>query len=163
MFHVPRSCMTEPLSDKLKKELHISSSSSNGAVNTSDSSTNAPKLLLVEDNKIALFTLENLVRQAGCVFFSAMDGERALDLSQTQPFDLIITDLGLPGLSGIDLTIRIRLLEQELQKAPIPIIGLTAHSEEHIKQECLQAGMNEVYTKPMTSAVLASIKKTYFA
>lgn len=122
-----------------------------------------PKLLLVEDNKIALYTLENLISQSQCRFISVMDGEAALQLAQTQAFDLIITDLGLPGLSGIDLTRKIRMFEKEKCKPPIPIIGLTAHSEEKIKRNCLQSGMNEVYTKPMTTDVLARIKNTYFA
>lgn len=122
-----------------------------------------PKLLLVEDNKIALFTLENLISQSQCRFTSVMDGEAALQLAQTHSFDLIITDLGLPGLSGIDLTRKIRMFEQEKYKSPVPIIGLTAHSEEKIKRNCLQSGMNEVYTKPMTTDVLARIKNTYFA
>lgn len=125
--------------------------------------TEKPQLLLVEDNKIALFTLENLIKQSQCCFTSVMDGEAALQLAQTHSFDLIITDLGLPGLSGIDLTRKIRMFEKEKYKAPIPIIGLTAHSEEKIKRNCLQSGMNEVYTKPMTTAILARIKHTYFA
>jgi signal transduction histidine kinase/CheY-like chemotaxis protein len=120
-----------------------------------------PNLLLVEDNKIALFTLENLVTQSQCQFTSVMDGEAALHLTKTSSFDLIITDLGLPGLSGIDLTHKIRVLEQENQRQPIPIIGLTAHSEEKIKKNCLQAGMSEVYTKPITIEDLAKIKNTY--
>ncbi|MGC1182185.1 ATP-binding protein [Legionella sp.] len=121
-----------------------------------------PKLLLVEDNKIALFTLENLISQSQCQFTSVMDGEAALQLAQTQSFDLIITDLGLPGLSGSDLTSKIRAFEKEKNKPAIPIIGLTAHSEERIKKSCLQSGMNEVYTKPMTLEVLSRIKNTYF-
>lgn len=128
-----------------------------------DAFTCIPNLLLVEDNKIALFTLENLITQAGCRFTSVMDGETALHLACSKTFDLIITDLGLPGLSGIDLTLKIRAFEKEQQKTPIPIIGLTAHAEEHIKRGCLQAGMNEVFTKPMTADVLAAIKKVYFS
>ncbi len=120
-----------------------------------------PKLLLVEDNKIALFTLENLVIQSGCQFTSVMDGETALHLAQSEVFSLIITDLGLPGLSGKELTQKIRLFEKENQLTPVPIIGLTAHSEEKIKKNCLLSGMDEVYTKPMTIEVLAKIKKKY--
>lgn len=122
----------------------------------------APRLLLVEDNRVALFTLENLMAQSGFRFTSAMDGETAFHLMQKQSFDLIITDLGLPGLSGMELTQKIRAWEQERQIPAIPIIGLTAHSEEKIKSNCVQVGMNEVYTKPMTTEVLEKIKSTYF-
>lgn len=122
----------------------------------------SPALLLVEDNKVALFTLENLLAHAGYQFTSVMDGERALHLFKTQEFDLIITDLGLPGLSGIELTSKIREFEQETGKNATPVIGLTAHSEEKIKRNCLASGMNEVYTKPITADILSAIKATYF-
>ncbi len=128
----------------------------------STSNKKEPKLLLVEDNKVALFTLENLISQAGLKFISVMDGESALHLSQSESFDLIITDLGLPDLSGIELTSRIRTLEKEERKRPIPIIGLTAHSEEKIKKSCLESGMDKVFTKPMTLDILMKIKEIYF-
>lgn len=121
-----------------------------------------PKLLLVEDNKIALFTLESLLGQAQWPFVSVMDGEAALQLIEEQSFDLIITDLGLPGISGIDLTKSIRTQEKEKQKDPVPIIGLTAHSEESIKLKCQLAGMNAVFTKPMTIDILSQLKAQYF-
>lgn len=128
---------------------------------TLQDSMDSPCILLVEDNKIALLTLENLITQVGCCFVSAIDGEIALDLATNQFFDLIITDLGLPGLSGIDLAYSLRALEYKFKKNPIPIIGLTAHAEEKIKQECLDAGMNDVLSKPMTFATLKMIKTTY--
>lgn len=145
----------------MKKKLHTSFSSSIGAINLSKDFENPINFLLVEDNKIALFTLERMIAQAGCQFTSLTDGESALHMAKTKLFDLIITDLGLPGLSGIELTLNIRAFEREKQRTSIPIIGLTAHSDEHIKQTCLQSGMNEVFTKPMTIDILATIMKTY--
>lgn len=124
---------------------------------------NVPHLLLVEDNKIALITLQSQIKRAGLQFTSAMDGESALDLAMHQSFDLIITDLGLPGLSGIELTEKLRHFESEQKKPAIPIIGLTAHAEDKIKLECLQAGMNEALTKPLTFDKLNEIKFTYFS
>ena len=118
--------------------------------------------LLVEDNKIALFSLERLVVQIGCQFISVMDGEVAFDLAKNKTFNLIITDLGLPGLSGIELTSKIRAFEKEMQKKPAPIIGLTAHSQEETKQACLKSGMNEVFTKPMTFELLSTLVRNYF-
>ena len=130
---------------------------------TSEIPSDAPRLLLVEDNHIALLTLENIATQAGCQFRSAIDGETALKLAKTEPFDLIITDLGLPGISGIDLTQKLRQFEKEQHKKPIPIIGLTAHAENKIKKECLQSGMNAAFTKPMNPETLEKIKLTYLS
>jgi signal transduction histidine kinase/CheY-like chemotaxis protein len=136
---------------------------SNGVNKVVDSPKEAANLLLVEDNRIALFTLETLITQAKLRFISVIDGETAFHLVEANKFDLIITDLGLPGLSGIELTRKIRAFEKEKQMPATPIIGLTAHAEGKIKQDCLKAGMTDVFTKPMTADVLNKIKKVYFS
>lgn len=122
---------------------------------------NAPHLLLIEDNLIALLVLENLVASAHCQFTRAIDGETGLELAKTQPFDLIITDLGLPEMSGSEMTTQLRVFEMEHHKKPVPIIGLTAHADDKAKQECIQSGMNEALTKPMQANQLETIKSTY--
>lgn len=133
-----------------------------GLVNSQDVAEDAPLLLLVEDNNIARLMLEKLVSQAGYRYKSVVDGEGAFELAKKKSFALIITDLGLPGISGIDLTKKIREFERNLQKTPIPIIGLTAHADPKIKSSCVDAGMNEAYTKPMSYAILDTIKTKYF-
>jgi PAS domain S-box-containing protein len=125
--------------------------------------SHAPHALLVEDNKIALLMLENLVTQAGYRFTSATDGEMALTLAKTHAFDFVITDLGLPKLSGIEFTRALRALESHHHNQSIPVFGLTAHADVKIKAECLEAGMNKAFTKPMTPAMLESIKINYFS
>ena len=80
---------------------------------------------------------------------TAVDAELALELVKTQPFDLIITDLGLPGLSGDEMTAVIRAYERDHHLKPMAIVGLTGHALGDITQTCLNAGMNEVYRKPM--------------
>ncbi len=124
---------------------------------------NAPKLLLVEDNHIALLTLEHMINQAGFHYRSAHDGENALNLVTEEVFDLIITDLGLPGLSGLDLTKKIRAYEKEHNRPPVPIIGLTGHDAAKIKNHCLNAGLNDTFTKPLTPEALEKIKFIYFS
>ena len=119
-------------------------------------------VLLVEDNKIALFMLESLVTQAGYHFSSARDGVTALEMAQKQSFDLLITDLGLPKLSGLDLTRALRADIHGLNRS-IPIFGLTAHPNFKINAECLDAGMNKAFTKPMSAAILDSIRLNYFS
>lgn len=116
-----------------------------------------PHLLLVEDNTIALKIIGIMVQGAGYTFSSAEDGEKALDLAKSIDFDLIITDLGLPGLSGYELSQHIRKWEKSQKKSPIPILGLTGHAHETVRQECLGCGMNEVYTKPINQIILRQI------
>lgn len=116
-----------------------------------------PHILLVEDNLIALRLLETLIEGAGCKFTSTMDAEHAFDLVKKDRFDLIISDIGLPGMSGIELTIYIRNWEKESKQWAIPIVGLTAHCLASSAFECIEAGMNHVFTKPMTALVLSDI------
>jgi PAS domain S-box-containing protein len=149
-----------PSLNKMTHPLSLPVESTDSAV---ELSPHAPRLLLVEDNHIALLTLENIATQAGCRFTSAIDGETALNLAKTESFDLIITDLGLPGISGIDFTHQFREFEKERHKKPTPIIGLTAHAENKIKKECLQSGMNAAFTKPMNPETLEKIKLTYLS
>lgn len=116
-----------------------------------------PHLLLVEDNMVALKVLETLVFKAGYRFTSANDGEPGLELAKTINFDLIITDIGLPGISGNQLTTLIREWEKEYNKAPVPIIGLTGHTEQSLRSQYISSGMNDIYIKPINLAKLQAM------
>lgn len=105
-----------------------------------------PRLLLVEDNVIALKLLEHLTSLANYPFLSASSAEDALKILEDENIDIIVTDIGLPGLSGIELAQTIKC-SKTLQK-PL-IIALTAYSSEEITQACLSAGMHIVFTKPV--------------
>ena len=118
---------------------------------------NLINVLLVEDNYIALKVLESITEAAKLSFMSATDGETAFDLVMKNQFNLIITDIGLPGMSGNELAQAIRVFEKSQKKSPTYIIGLTAHARESIRDECLKAGMNEVYTKPMSLETIQNI------
>ncbi|MCR9192518.1 MAG: ATP-binding protein [Gammaproteobacteria bacterium] len=120
-------------------------------------------LLLVEDNKIALKVLESIITHAGHHFKSAINGESALELAKTQLFDLIITDLGLPGISGQEFTRKLREWEKSHRQPRVPIIGLTAHTEQNVRKDCLLADMNDVITKPLTKPVLQRIVSQFLS
>ena len=130
-------------------------------VNAATLPQDAPNLLLIEDNVIALRVLERIITQSGCLFISAEDGETALELACHKSFDLIITDLGLPGLSGIELTQKVRAFEASRSIKPIPIIGLTAHAQSKVRDEFLASGMNDVFSKPIDLDTLSTIKSSY--
>ncbi|HBI22530.1 MAG TPA: hypothetical protein DDY37_08155, partial [Legionella sp.] len=122
----------------------------------------APNLLLIEDNVIALHVLENLVTQAGCHFTSAVNGEAAFKLATRGGFDIIITDLGLPGISGIEFTKKLRAYEIKKHLKAVPIIGLTAHTQGAVKDNCLKAGMMDAYSKPIDLSTLEHIKTRFY-
>lgn len=115
-------------------------------------SSHSPYLLLVEDSIVALKVLERMVMKAGCRYLSATSGEKGLLLAKTEPFDLIITDIGLPGISGNEMTRQIRHWEKQKGSAsPLLIYGLTGHAGQIAEAESLDLGMNGLFTKPMTA------------
>lgn len=120
-------------------------------------SPDLPHVLLIEDDKIALHLVELFASNAGCRFTSSIDGEHALKLAKTENFDLIITDMRLPGISGHQLTRLIREWEISSDKNPVPIIGLTAHMKNEDKEKCLKSGMNQIFTKPISTDLISII------
>lgn len=116
-----------------------------------------PLLLLVEDNAIALKMIESIAKLANYRFMSATTGEKALDLIKYHQFDLVISDIGLPGISGNELTHAIRELEKKMRQPPLPVVGLTAHAMDVVEIESLHAGMNKVMTKPIRLDSLQSL------
>ena len=115
------------------------------------------RVLLVEDNVPSLNVLKIMISQFTQQVTTAVDAELAFDLVISQPFDLIITDIGLPGHSGDELTAMIRTYEKENQSNPTKIVGLTGHAMADIRQLCLDAGMNDVYSKPITLQALQAL------
>lgn len=121
----------------------------------------SPFCLLIEDNSTALKVLESLVSKAGCRYLSTTNGEDGLHLIKSNQFDLIITDIGLPGISGTEFCSLARTWESENNKAPQPIIGLTGHARDTAYNECIASGMNDVYTKPANIKLIQTLIETY--
>lgn len=137
-------------------------SANNNVSNTSlPIDPNIPQLLLIEDNPIALNVLEAYVIKLGCQYSSANDAETALEMAKQRSFDLIITDIGLPGMEGTELTHLIRDDEKINNKKAVPIVGLSGHAPETIKAECMACGMNDIFRKPVTLLALKPIIERY--
>lgn len=109
----------------------------------------SPTVLLVEDNYVALKVLESIAKLVNIRFVSANDGESALDIATRQNFNLIITDIGLPGISGKEFAHKLRAWEKMQDRASVPIIGLTAHVRDQVREKCIESGMNDAYSKPI--------------
>lgn len=116
-----------------------------------------PVILLVEDTTIALKIAESVVKQTGCRFLSATSGEQAFDLFKNNIIDIILTDVGLPGISGNKLASLIRKYEKEHHRTPVKIFGLTAHAADIASTKALKSGMNNVFSKPIKPDLLKKI------
>ncbi len=102
------------------------------------------KILVVDDERSITDLLEYNLRRNGYQVIVARDGRRALRLAQTEELDLIILDLMLPGLDGLDIC---RVLRRE---SAIPIIMLTARDEEVDRVVGLELGADDYVTKPFS-------------
>lgn len=117
--------------------------------------------LLVEDNIMALKVLESMFNKLGYGFKSASTGKKALELFKNSSIDLVITDIGLPDITGYELAAQIRAWEKENAKSSVVILGLTGHAKEIAQKECLEAGMDDVYMKPITLELLQTMVQPY--
>ena len=104
------------------------------------------RILVVEDNPVNARLVVNLLRKAGHLVEQAEDGQQALDLLDEQPFDLVLMDVQMPVLDGLEATRRIRR-HPKLQD--LPVIALTAHALAGDRDLCLEAGMNDYLSKPI--------------
>ncbi|ADG10905.1 hybrid sensor histidine kinase/response regulator [Caulobacter segnis] len=111
------------------------------------------KILLVEDHPVNRKVIALMLAPLGCALIEAENGQIALDLLATEPVDLILMDVNMPVLGGLEATRRVR---SDLGLDEIPIIGLTADAMDHQRQACLDAGMNDVLTKPLEMTALHS-------
>jgi two-component system aerobic respiration control sensor histidine kinase ArcB len=118
------------------------------------------QILLVEDSLIAVKIATLHLASLGCVIDHAPDGETGIRMAAQKHYDLILMDIGLPDIDGLDVTNHIRLNELNTEK-PVPIIALTAHIDIENKQQLLQAGINAVLSKPLTENVLRDVLNTF--
>ena len=106
----------------------------------------AYKVLLIEDNLFAQKVSKVFLQQMGCKIDLAISADEALQLLESEEYDVIFMDLGLPGQSGIEITKQLRSNPGINQNRPI--IGLTAHASAGEEMQCRRAGMNEFIAKP---------------
>ena len=110
------------------------------------------KILLADDNPVNLDLAARLLTKRGHQVTTAEDGQKAVDLFLEQSFDVVLMDLELPNLSGIEATHQIRNHELETDKSQthrMPIIAMTAHDNDEERSACRKAGMDGFITKPI--------------
>ncbi|PCI43597.1 MAG: hypothetical protein COB41_06610, partial [Proteobacteria bacterium] len=113
-----------------------------------------------EDDPIAQRIAKKRLSKAGMDVHVVDNGEDALQQIQKHSYDLLLTDIRMPKLDGLEMTRRIRAMEKELDQSHLPIIGLSAHVLEEVVQDCLSAGMDHFMVKPVEpEAILSTILK----
>ena len=112
-------------------------------------SFNTLKILLVEDNKINQMVSKKIVENFNYTCTIANDGFEAINILNTDKFDIILMDINMPILNGYETSKKIREL-----KINTPIIALTAFLENEVKETALASGMNAVISKPFKPSEL---------
>jgi PAS domain S-box-containing protein len=114
-------------------------------------------ILVAEDNitnqQVALGILKKLGLKANAV----ANGAEAMKALSTIPYDLVLMDVQMPVMDGLEATREIRKIESAVLNHGIPIIAMTAHAMQGDKERCLEAGMDDYITKPVDSQALSEI------
>ncbi|WP_299699578.1 PAS domain S-box protein [uncultured Pontibacter sp.] len=116
-------------------------------------SLRATRVLLAEDNEVNIFLAQAIMEEWGFQLDVAVNGLEAVELVRQHEYDIILMDIQMPEMSGIDATLHIRAMEDE-SKSGIPIIALTANALKGDAEKYLSAGMNDYLSKPFESETL---------
>jgi two-component system, sensor histidine kinase and response regulator len=118
------------------------------------------RILLAEDHAVNRRLARYMLEKKGHTVITAEDGRQALALLETETVDLILMDVQMPGMDGLEATRVIRARETAGGRR-VPIVALTAHAMSGDRDYCLAAGMDDYLTKPIRAEdlhrVLASV------
>ena len=120
------------------------------SVDAQQKASELTRVLVVEDQPLAAKVAGAILKGLDCSVDIAENGESGVAQAKNKPYDLILMDVGLPGISGNEATRQIREWESLVGDKHIPVIALTAHVEVEDKEECIKSGMNAVLSKPLT-------------
>jgi len=112
------------------------------------------KVLIVEDNPMNMRLIEMILKSDNYLLLKAIDGEEALAIAAIDHPDLVLMDIRLPKLSGLEVAKRLRKAEQF---SHIPIIALTAHAMKGDMEKAFEAGCDSYVSKPIDTRQLPQL------
>ena len=120
---------------------------------------NAIRILLAEDNAINALLTRTLLEADGCYVDVVEDGSLAVDAMRVNKYDMILMDMRMPNMDGLESTRKIRSLSNDAKA--IPIVALTANAFDDDRNACFDAGMNDFMTKPVSAEELQQMVQTW--
>lgn len=109
-------------------------------------------ILIVDDNRINQVVTQRILEQKGFKCEICDNGLDAVDMVKTTFFDLVLMDVNMPGISGLEATEMIRVFNKS-----VPVVALTAVEIEEIREEIMEAGMNDIIVKPYDTSVFYQV------
>jgi PAS domain S-box-containing protein len=119
------------------------------------------RVLVVEDNEINRRLCGMQLRRIGCQARFANDGVSAVRIFSMEAFDMVLMDMQLPEMDGCEATMEIRRLESARGGERTPIIAMTANARAEDRDRCLDAGMDDYLSKPLSQEALAATLKRW--
>ncbi len=148
--------LLQMISDTLREDTSSISTDIIGLNDQADSSvdTSEPKfdgknILVVEDNVINQLVITGMLEKFGFEFEIADNGQLGVEAFRASRPDLVLMDVSMPVMNGLDATTAIRKYEQTVDDGHCPIIALTANAMSSDRERCLLAGMDDFLTKPV--------------
>jgi len=122
-------------------------------------------VLLVEDNPVNALVADAMLRRHGLNVTRAEDGREALALltHANRPFQLVLMDLQMPEMDGMEACRRLRCWENEQGQPPVPVVALTANALSSDRARCLAAGMDDHLPKPFRADELVAVLHRHLA
>ena len=114
------------------------------------------QILVVDDNPINVLLMQDVLENLGATVTTAQNGEEAVKIATSRPFDLIFMDIQMPGMDGIEATGRLRKY-----KLDSPIVAFSANAYQEDIAKSINAGMNDHLCKPFTNKELISVLKKW--
>ncbi len=120
--------------------------------------TPTPDILVAEDDPTNLFVIQTLLETHGCVIVSAGDGEQAVQMALEEPPKLILMDISMPKMDGVEAARKIRT---EMTSRRVPIVAVTANATSQQRRECEAAGFDGFLSKPVDLEQLRTVVREY--
>ncbi len=118
-------------------------------------------VLLVEDNPINQLVASEMLQLLGVEVVAAFDGVEALEHIASRTVDVVLMDIQMPRMDGLEATREIRRREQTSRAPALPVIALTANASDDDRRRCLDAGMDDFIAKPVKTDQLAAVLARY--
>jgi len=118
----------------------------------------AKKVLIVEDNELNMKLFNDLLEAHGIETVQTREGKKAFDMAQEHRPDLIIMDIQLPEISGLDIT---ALLKQDEDLKSIPVIAVTAFAMKGDEQKIREGGCEDYISKPISVSKFIEVLKNH--
>jgi CheY-like chemotaxis protein len=109
------------------------------------------KILIVDDNRASRDLIRAILKTVRCHIVEATHGQEALDLMQHERPDLVLLDIDMPGLDGLQVVKKIR---EDASLANLPVVAVTAFAMEPDRERCMAAGFTAYLAKPVRAAIL---------